>query len=95
MTEAMGDLERKLGPVFRLVLGGQTMVITTRVEDTKLMYANEGLYPSRPIFPALNLLRQKPFGTGGIISELEYFKYMSFTIYLIIIHFSFISFISN
>jgi len=69
MTEAMGDLERMLGPVFRLVLGGQTMVIVTRVEDAKTMFANEGKHPARPIFPALNLLRGKLFGTGGIISE--------------------------
>lgn len=71
MTEAMGDLERRLGPVFRLILGGQTMVVVTRVEDTKIMFANEGKYPARPIFPALNLLRKKPFGTGGVVSELE------------------------
>lgn len=71
LTEAMGDLERTLGPVFRLVLGGQTMVVTTRVEDSKIMFANEGVHPARPVFPALNLLRQKPYGTGGVISELE------------------------
>lgn len=72
LTEAMADLERKLGPVFRLMLGGQTMAVVTRVEDVKTMVANEGKYPSRPTFPALNLLRGKSFGTGGVISELEY-----------------------
>lgn len=79
MTEAMGDLERTLGPVFQLVLGGQTMLVVTKTEDIKIMYANEGKYPARPIFPALNLLRQKWFGTGGIISELEY-KYINLTL---------------
>lgn len=68
----MGDLERTLGPVFRLMLGGQSVVIVTRVEDAKIMFANEGKHPARPTFPALNLLREKPYGTGGLISELEY-----------------------
>lgn len=72
LTEAMGDLEHTLGPVYRLMLGGQTMVIVTRVEDAKKMFANEGKYPARPTFPALSLLREKPYGTGGLISELEY-----------------------
>lgn len=69
MTEAIGDLERDLGPVFRLVLGNQTVVVATRAEDAKTMFANEGKHPARPIFPALNLLRGKLFGTGGIVSE--------------------------
>lgn len=69
MTEAMGDLELMLGPIFQLVLGGQTMLVVTRTEDVKTMFANEGKYPERPTFPALNLLRRKLFGTGGIISE--------------------------
>lgn len=72
MTEAMADMERRLGPVFRLVLGGQTMAVVTRAEDAKTMFAAEGRYPSRPTFPALNLLRRKSFGTGGVISELEH-----------------------
>lgn len=69
LTEAMGDIERLLGPVFRLVLGGTAMIIVTRTEDTKKMFAHEGRHPARPIFPALNLLREKPFGTGGLVSE--------------------------
>ncbi|XP_025425319.1 probable cytochrome P450 49a1 [Sipha flava] len=69
LTEAIGDIERSLGPVFRLTLGSKTMVIVTRVEDAKIMFANEGKHPARPVFPALNLLREKPFGTGGIVSE--------------------------
>lgn len=72
LTEAMGEIERKLGPVFLLVLGGQTMVVTTRTEDAKTMYANEGKHPARPVFPVLSLLRQKLFGTGGLVSELGY-----------------------
>lgn len=72
MTEAMGDLELMLGPIFKLVLGGQTMLVVTRTEDVKLMFANEGKYPARPTFPALNILRRKLFGTGGIITELEH-----------------------
>lgn len=63
-------MERSLGPVFRLILGGKTMVIITRVEDVKIMFANEGKHPARPVFPALSLLREKTFGTGGIVSEL-------------------------
>lgn len=46
------------------------MVVITRVEDAKIMFANEGKHPARPVFPALTLLRKKPFGTGGIVSEL-------------------------
>jgi len=69
LTEAMGDIERMLGPVFKLMLGGTTMVVVTRVEDAKTMFAHEGKHPARPIFPALNLLRKKPFGTGGLVSE--------------------------
>lgn len=65
----MGDIECMLGPVFKLMLGGKTMVVTTRAEDAKTMFAHEGKQPSRPIFPALNLLRKKPFGTGGLVSE--------------------------
>lgn len=71
MTEAMGDLERTLGPVFRLALGGHTMVIVTGVEDARTMFANEGKHPARPIFPALNLLRGRIYGSGGLVSELE------------------------
>jgi len=51
-------------------LGGQTIVVVTGLEDTKTMMANEGKYPARPIFPALDLIRKQPFGTGGLISEL-------------------------
>ncbi|VVC42138.1 Hypothetical protein CINCED_3A019369 [Cinara cedri] len=65
----MAHIECQLGPVFRLVLGGQTMVVVTKVEDSKKMFAAEGKYPSRPTFPALGLLRQKSFGTGGLVSE--------------------------
>lgn len=65
----MGDIERKLGPVFKLMLGDTTMVVITRVEDIKTMFAYEGKQPARPIFPALTLLRKKPFGTGGLVSE--------------------------
>lgn len=71
MTEAMGDLERTLGPVFRLTLLGETMVVTTRPEDAKTMFANEGVHPVRVDFPALRLVRQRPFGSGGVVTELE------------------------
>ncbi|XP_025201928.1 probable cytochrome P450 49a1 isoform X3 [Melanaphis sacchari] len=69
LTEAMGDIECMLGPVFKLILSGKTMIVVTRVEDAKTMFAHEGKHPARPIFPALNLLRKKPFGTGGLVSE--------------------------
>lgn len=69
LTEAMGDIEHMLGPVFKLILGGTTMIVVTRVEDTKTLFAHEGKHPARPIFPALSLLRKKPFGTGGLVSE--------------------------
>ncbi|XP_050523737.1 probable cytochrome P450 49a1 isoform X2 [Daktulosphaira vitifoliae] len=69
LTEAIGNLECKLGPVFKLKLGGRTMVITTRAEDTKIMFSNEGKNPVRPGFPALNILRKKLFNSGGLISE--------------------------
>ncbi|XP_050434640.1 probable cytochrome P450 49a1 [Adelges cooleyi] len=69
LTEAIGHLECNLGSVFKLILGGRTMVVTTRADDAKTMFTNEGKTPVRPGFPALNILRQKLFNTGGLISE--------------------------
>ncbi|CAB3369418.1 Hypothetical predicted protein [Cloeon dipterum] len=67
LTEAVDDISRKLGPVFKLKLGGMEMVISIDPEDSKMMYQAEGLRPSRPAFPALECYRKNTFGSCGIV----------------------------
>lgn len=58
------------------------MVITTRAEDAKVMFSNEGRTPVRPGFPALNILRKKLFNSGGLISELVFCYFYTAFIFL-------------
>ncbi|XP_054289462.1 probable cytochrome P450 49a1 [Macrosteles quadrilineatus] len=67
MTEAMADLSSKLGPVFKLYLNGEHIVITKDADDTKVMYQHEGTRPHRPPFPALYHFRKHKFNSVGIV----------------------------
>ncbi|CAH0383307.1 unnamed protein product [Bemisia tabaci] len=66
LPEAVADLTEKYGPIFRLKLGPQDMIVTTDAENTCTMFRNEGMYPQRPAFPALYHLRKKEFGSVGL-----------------------------
>lgn len=67
LTEAVRDLSARLGPIFRLRLGAQDVVVTTDAEDARTMYATEGRLPRRPTFPALLRYRLARYGTVGIV----------------------------
>ncbi|KAG8277544.1 hypothetical protein J6590_040551 [Homalodisca vitripennis] len=67
LTEAVEDLSKKLGPIFRLRLNGEDIVITVDANDTRTMYQHEGLRPHRPSFPALYYYRKKNFNSVGIV----------------------------
>ncbi|XP_069692677.1 probable cytochrome P450 49a1 [Periplaneta americana] len=67
LTEAVVDMSRKFGPVFKLRLGGTDFVVTVDAEDTRTMFRHEGRYPYRPPFPALHYYRQNTFGSIGIV----------------------------
>uniref|UniRef100_A0A1B6H6M0 Cytochrome P450 n=1 Tax=Homalodisca liturata TaxID=320908 RepID=A0A1B6H6M0_9HEMI len=67
LTEAVEDLSKKLGPIFRLRLNGEDIVITVDANDTRTMYQHEGLRPHRPSFPALYHYRKKNFNSVGIV----------------------------
>ncbi|XP_019871673.2 cytochrome P450 CYP12A2-like [Aethina tumida] len=67
LTETVLDISKKLGPIFKLNLGGMTLVITTNADDTQLMYRNEGVRPHRPPFPALAHCRKKEFNSCGVV----------------------------
>lgn len=67
LTEAVIDLSKKFGPVFRLKLNGEDIVITVDAEDTRNLYQNEGVRPFRPPFPALYHYRKNKFNSVGIV----------------------------
>uniref|UniRef100_A0A1B6MLQ6 Cytochrome P450 n=1 Tax=Graphocephala atropunctata TaxID=36148 RepID=A0A1B6MLQ6_9HEMI len=67
LTEAVEDLSKKLGPIFRLRLNGEDIVITVNADDTRTMYQHEGLRPHRPAFPALYHYRKNNFNSIGIV----------------------------
>ncbi|XP_075229095.1 putative cytochrome P450 49a1 isoform X2 [Lycorma delicatula] len=67
LTEAVYDLSKELGPVFKLRLGGEDYVITTNADDTRTLFLNEGRKPHRPSFPALIHYRKNTFGSIGIV----------------------------
>ncbi|KAF4522679.1 hypothetical protein B566_EDAN010460 [Ephemera danica] len=67
LTEAFGDLSKKYGPIFRLRLGPQDMLMTTDADDARTLFQHEGKKPFRPPFPALVHYRQKTFGSCGIV----------------------------
>ncbi|XP_074028255.1 probable cytochrome P450 49a1 isoform X2 [Leptinotarsa decemlineata] len=67
LTEAVLDISKQLGPIFRLNLGGTNMVITTDADNAEAMYRNEGTKPIRPPFPALHHYRKKAFNSVGVV----------------------------
>lgn len=67
LTEAVMDLSRQLGPVFKLRLSGADSVVTVDADDTRTMFRHEGRHPFRPSFPAVQHYRQKRFGSVGIV----------------------------
>lgn len=67
LTEAIVDLSQKLGPVFKLRLNNEDIVITVDADDTQTMFRHEGRRPRRPPFPALYHYRKKTFGSIGIV----------------------------
>lgn len=67
LTEAIYDISKDLGPIFKLNLGGQEIVISTDANDARKLYQNEGKYPFRPPFPALYHYRKNNFNSIGIV----------------------------
>ena len=61
------DLSKKLGPVFKLQLGGTDVIVTVDADDTRPLFRHEGRFPHRPPFPALHHYRQQKFGSIGIV----------------------------
>ncbi|CAH0546821.1 unnamed protein product [Brassicogethes aeneus] len=66
LTEAVLDISKTLGPIFKLNLG-ITLLITTNANDTKTLFRNEGVQPIRPPFPALYHYRKKEFNSTGVV----------------------------
>lgn len=58
-----------MGPIFKLNLNGEDVVITLNADDVKTIVKNEGPLPQRPIFPALAHYRKKNFHCAGIVPE--------------------------
>ncbi|XP_021914797.1 probable cytochrome P450 49a1 isoform X1 [Zootermopsis nevadensis] len=77
LTDAVMDLSRQLGPVFKLRLNGADIVVTVDADDTRTMFRHEGRLPYRPPFPAVQHYRQKTFGSIGIVpgNGEEWYKY--------------------
>lgn len=67
LTEAVLDLSKHLGPIFKLSLNNEDIVITSSADDTKTMFKHEGQRPHRPSFPALHHYRKNTFGSVGIV----------------------------
>lgn len=79
LTEAVLDISKTLGPIFKLNLSGKDMVITIDADDAKTLYLNEGKYPVRPPFPALEHYRKKRFNSIGVVpgNGEEWYKFRS------------------
>ncbi|KAK4877717.1 hypothetical protein RN001_010223 [Aquatica leii] len=67
LTEAVLDISKSLGSIFRLKLGGINIVMTTNADDTETLFRNEGRMPIRPPFPALIHYRKKTFNSVGVV----------------------------
>ncbi|KAJ8924762.1 hypothetical protein NQ315_000915 [Exocentrus adspersus] len=67
LTEAIQDISKQLGPIFKLNLGGRDIVITTNADHTETLFRNEGLRPNRPPFPALYHYRNQAFNSVGVV----------------------------
>lgn len=77
MTEAVEDISKKLGPIFKLKLGGTNIVFTTDADHTETLCRNEGKLPIRPPFPALLHYRHRTYGSVGVVpgNGKEWYKY--------------------
>ncbi|KAJ8957083.1 hypothetical protein NQ318_007296 [Aromia moschata] len=67
LTEAVKDISKNLGPIFKLNLGGANLLITTDANQTRTLFRSEGLRPIRPPFPALYYYRKKTFNSVGVV----------------------------
>ncbi|KAJ9594261.1 hypothetical protein L9F63_014317 [Diploptera punctata] len=67
LSEAVLDLSKKLGAVFKLRLSGTDIIVTVDADDTRTLFRHEGRLPHRPPFPALLHYRQHKFGSIGIV----------------------------
>lgn len=67
LTEAVEDISKSLGPIFKLNLGGTEIVVTTDAQHTEQLFRNEGVHPCRPPFPALLHYRSRTFGSVGVV----------------------------
>ncbi|KAK9718153.1 Cytochrome P450 [Popillia japonica] len=77
LTEAVEDISAKLGPIFKLKLGGANIIITTDADYTEALVRHEGKYPIRPTFPALLHYRRLNYGSVGVVpgNGEEWYKY--------------------
>lgn len=66
LTEAILDISKTLGPIFKLNLG-QDIVVTVNADDARTLFLNEGKYPVRPPFPALLHYRKNRFNSIGVV----------------------------
>jgi hypothetical protein len=67
LSEAVDDLSKQLGPIFKLNLAGTEILVCLDPEDARSMFQYEGLRPYRPAFPALEQFRKKTYGSSGIV----------------------------
>jgi len=67
LSEAVDDLSKQLGPIFKLNLAGTEILVCLDPEDARSMFQHEGLRPFRPAFPALEQFRKKAYGSSGIV----------------------------
>lgn len=78
LTEAVLDLSKQLGPIFKLSLNKEDIIITSSADDAKWMFKHEGRRPHRPPFPALYHYRKNTFGSVGVVpgngDEWYYFR---------------------
>lgn len=61
------DISKRIGPIFRLNLGGMDILVTINPNDAEIMFRNEGKQPVRPAFPALLHYRKKAFNSVGVV----------------------------
>lgn len=67
VTEAVLEISKTLGPIFKLKLGEHYMLISTDADHTQVLFRNEGKLPIRPSFPALVHYRKNNFNSIGIV----------------------------
>lgn len=67
LSEAMLDISKQLGPIFRLNLSGSTMVVSLNADDAKTLFLSEGKFPTRTSFDALIHYRRNRFNSIGVV----------------------------